>query len=59
MPWELVEAQQEDLASPLARTRELIALRLRSPDLRTGGYETQPAPDRVWAWRRGEATPLR
>jgi glycosidase len=56
MPWELVEAQQEDPASPLARTRELIALRRRSTDLRTGGYETLPAPEGVWAWKRGEAT---
>jgi alpha-glucosidase len=56
MPWELVEAQQEDPASPLARTRELIALRRRSTDLRTGSYETLPAPEGVWAWKRGEAT---
>ena len=56
MPWELVEAQREDPTSPLALTRELIALRRRSTDLRAGGYETLPAPDGVWAWRRGKGT---
>jgi alpha-glucosidase len=56
MPWELVEAQQDDLGSPLALTRELIALRRNSRDMRAGRYETQPAPDGVWAWKRGEGT---
>jgi alpha-glucosidase len=56
MPWEVAEAQREDPGSPLALTRELIALRRRSGDLRAGGYETLPAPEGVWAWRRGENT---
>jgi hypothetical protein len=30
--------------------------RRRSPGLRAGAYETRPAPEGVWAWRRGEAT---
>jgi len=49
-----VAAQREDRGSPLHLTRDLIALRAAEPDLRGGGYETLPAPDGAWAWRRGE-----
>ena len=40
----------------LALTRDLIALRRRSPDLQTGSYETMPAPEGAWAWHRGGHT---
>jgi alpha-glucosidase len=56
MPWGLVDAQREDPTSPLSLTRELIARRRRSTDLRIGAYEPLPAPADVWAWRRGEKT---
>jgi alpha-glucosidase len=56
MPWELVAAQREDPDSPLALTRQLIGLRARSEDLRSGAYEALAAPEGVWAWRRGKAT---
>ena len=56
MPWSLVAEQREDPGSPLSLTRELIARRRGSEDLRTGDYETLPAPTGVWAWRRGAVT---
>ena len=56
MPWSLVAEQREDPGSPLSLTRELIARRRGSEDLRTGDYETLPAPAGVWAWRRGAET---
>jgi hypothetical protein len=31
-----------------------VALRRRSRDLRAGAYVSLPAPEGVWAWRRGE-----
>ena len=34
--------------------RDLIALRRRELDLRTGAYAQAPAPEGVWAFRRGE-----
>jgi alpha-glucosidase len=46
--------QRGDPASPLSFTRELVALRRRSRDLRAGAYAGLPAPDGAWAWRRGE-----
>ena len=36
--------------------RDLIALRREREDLRGGAYETLPAPDGAWAWRRGAST---
>ena len=48
-----VEDQVTDSGSILTLTRDLIALRKRTPDLRTGSYTTTAAPDGVWAWRRG------
>ena len=49
-----VRDQRADSGSTLAFTRELIALRRRLPDLRSGGYESLAAPDGVWAWTRGD-----
>jgi alpha-glucosidase len=49
-----VAAQREDPGSVLRLWRDLIALRRREPDLRTGTYVQAPAPDGVWAFRRGE-----
>ena len=49
-----VEDQRSDPASTLHYTRDLIALRRRLPDLRTGGYSELPAPAGAWAWQRGE-----
>jgi alpha-glucosidase len=48
-----VEDQRADGESILALTRDLIALRKRTPDLQVGSYETLPMADGVWAWRRG------
>jgi alpha-glucosidase len=56
MPWNIVEDQRSDPRSPLSTTRGLIARRRRSADLRSGAYTLLPAPDGVWAWRRGEGT---
>jgi alpha-glucosidase len=49
-----VAAQREDRGSVLHLVRDLIALRKRQPDLRSGSYESLPAPAGAWAWRRGE-----
>jgi alpha-glucosidase len=49
-----VATQRDDPRSPLHLTRDLIALRRAEPELRTGAYEQLPAPDGVWAYRRGE-----
>jgi alpha-glucosidase len=51
-----VAEQRDDPQSALSLTRDLIALRRRSPDLRTGAYSRLEAPEGVWAWRRGDAT---
>ena len=48
-----VEEQRSDPGSMLTLARDLIALRRRTDELRTGRYETLPAPEGVWAWRRG------
>jgi alpha-glucosidase len=49
-----VEDQQGDPTSTLRFTRDLIALRRRLADLRTGAYAELLAPEGAWAWRRGE-----
>jgi alpha-glucosidase len=49
-----VASQGDDPRSTLHLTRDLIALRHRTPDLATGSYTTFEAPDGVWAWRRGD-----
>jgi alpha-glucosidase len=48
-----VADQRGDPASILALTRDLLALRRRTPDLHSGSYTTLPAPAGAWAWRRG------
>src|SRR5215217_1187084 len=48
-----VAAQRGDRGSVLHLVRDLIALRGHHADLRTGSYESLPAPDGAWAWRRG------
>ena len=51
-----VADQREDPGSTLHLVRDLIALRAEREDLRTGAYETLPAPEGAWAWRRGDGT---
>jgi alpha-glucosidase len=51
-----VADQREDPGSVLHLVRRAIALRRERADLRTGRYETLPAPDGAWIWRRGERT---
>jgi alpha-glucosidase len=51
-----VEAQRRDPGSILHLVRDLIALRRSREDLRGGAYETLPAPDGAWAWKRGSGT---
>jgi len=51
-----VAVQREDPGSTLHLVRDLIALRRERADLREGAYETLPAPDGGWVWRRGERT---
>jgi alpha-glucosidase len=51
-----VEAQRADRDSFLTFCRALIAQRRASPDLLEGDYETLPAPDGAWTFRRGETT---
>jgi alpha-glucosidase len=51
-----VAGQREDPGSTLHLVRDLIALRRERADLRGGGYETLPAPEGAWAWRRGDGT---
>jgi alpha-glucosidase len=48
-----VEAQRADPLSVLSFTRELIAVRRRLTDLKSGAYEPLDAPPGAWAWRRG------
>jgi alpha-glucosidase len=49
-----VERQRSDPGSVLSLARDVIALRRRTPDLRTGRYESMTTPAGVWAWRRGD-----
>ncbi len=49
-----VEDQRADTGSILSFCRGLIALRRRTPELRTGAYRELESPPGVWAWRRGE-----
>lgn len=48
-----VADQRADPSSTLNLCRDLIALRRRTPDLRSGAYGSLPSPPGVWAWRRG------
>ena len=54
-PEQNVEDQTNDPDSTLSFYRRLIALRRRERALRTGTYSTLPAPQHVYAWRRGGA----
>jgi alpha-glucosidase len=49
-----VAAQRDDPDSVLTLTRDLIALRRASPDLRAGPYRSLPSPPDTWVWGRGE-----
>ena len=49
-----VAEQRADPRSALNLCRELLALRGREPDLRSGAYEQLDAPEGVWAFRRGD-----
>ncbi len=53
-----VASQVDDPTSMLSLTRDLIALRKMSFDLRRGSYTTIPTSDddMAWAWRRGAHT---
>jgi alpha-glucosidase len=51
-----VAEQRDSEASFLSYCQSLIAQRRANPDLVGGAYETLPAPDGVWAFRRGEQT---
>jgi alpha-glucosidase len=48
-----VAAQREDASSVLNLTRDLIALRRDSQDLRRGAYKSRAPRDGLWAYRRG------
>jgi alpha-glucosidase len=48
--------ERRDPSSILSYTRELIARRRASEDLRAGDYERLPASGGVWAYRRGSQT---
>ena len=52
-PGVTVEEQRRDPGSMLVLCRDLIALRRSEDDLRAGDYEARPAPDGLWAYRRG------
>jgi alpha-glucosidase len=51
-----VQEQRAETSSTLHFTRDLVALRRRMPDLRSGSYRELPAPTGAWAWQRGEGT---
>jgi alpha-glucosidase len=50
-----VEAQRGDPGSLLELYRRLLGLRRREPDLRTGGYRTLEATDRILRFARGDS----
>ena len=51
-----VADERRDPRSIRAHTRELIARRRATDDLRSGAYERLPSPPGVWAYRRGART---
>ena len=51
-----VAEQRQDDGSFLSFCRGLIAQRRENPDLHSGDYETLPAPEGAWAFRRGDRT---
>ncbi len=50
------KSQESDPNSPLVLTRGPHRPAPRPEDLHAGSYTSIPAPDGVWAWRRGERT---
>jgi alpha-glucosidase len=50
-----VSRQEDDPDSVLTFTRDLIALRRRTPDIVTGAYERIKSPPGTWVYRRGES----
>jgi alpha-glucosidase len=48
-----VADQRSDRRSILHLCRDLIALRRRTPELRSGTYRSLPSPPETWVWRRG------
>ncbi|MHB8220751.1 MAG: alpha-amylase family glycosyl hydrolase [Acidimicrobiales bacterium] len=48
-----VESQRDDPHSVLSLVRDLVALRRRVRDLRSGAYASLATPPDVWAWQRG------
>jgi alpha-glucosidase len=53
-----VETQRGDPGSILTFTRDLIAARRASADLRSGSSRSVASPSHSWAWRRGERTTI-
>jgi alpha-glucosidase len=51
-----VADQKDDPASVLSFTRELIALRRDSEDLRRGDYRSVDSPEKTWVYGRGNVT---
>jgi alpha-glucosidase len=51
-----VEDQRGDPDSLLHLTRDLLALRRRTPDLGSGAYRSVEATPGTWAWNRGDRT---
>jgi alpha-glucosidase len=51
-----VALQRDDPDSFLSFVRSLIEQRRANPELVDGAYQTLPAPEGVWAFRRGEHT---
>jgi glycosidase len=51
-----VADQVGDPDSVFSFTKRVIAARRSSEDIGLGAYATLPAPEGVWAFRRGEAT---
>jgi glycosidase len=49
-----VDDQRRDPGSMLNFTRDLLHLRARTTELRTGPYTTVAAPEGAWCWRRGD-----
>jgi len=50
-----VEDERADPSSSLHFTRDLIALRRRLRDVRSGSYRRLEAPAGAWVWERGES----
>jgi alpha-glucosidase len=51
-----VQQQRGDAGSALTFCRDVIALRRRSSELRSGAYRPREAPAGAWVWDRGDQT---